>query len=105
VIWKPIEIGKQKKFYFLSLSNNSVPLQIDYSWPSLTCKSSSSMFKDNKKVFGPPTKSALIQTLKQRQWRYIIPPSSSSTSSINNWSLKFSGSVNLILIFHNHKCF
>lgn len=43
---------------------------------------------------GPPTKEALVQTLKQRQWRYIIPPS----STINNWSLKFSGSVNLSMI-------
>lgn len=74
-------------------SNNAVVhLQIDYSWPPLPSKSSSICCKKVIGCLGP--KDAIVQTLKQRQWRYIIPP----YPSINNWSLKFSGSVNLKVI-------
>lgn len=73
-------------------------LQIEYSWPPLPCKSSISMMCNAKKAngfIGPlSAKATLVQNLKQRQWRYIIAPTSSSSSStINNWSLPFSGSV------------
>lgn len=77
--------------FFIMMTH--ILLQIDYSWPS----KSSSMF--NKKVSGclngPKGANAIMQTLKQRQWRYIITPS----PSINNWSLKFSSSVNFNCLF------
>lgn len=77
-------------------------MQIEYSWPPLPCKSSISMMCNAKKAngfIGPlSAKATLVQNLKQRQWRYIIAPStstspSSTSTTINNWSLPFSGSV------------
>lgn len=39
-------------------------------------------------------KGAIVQSLKQRQWRYIIQP----TTNNNNWSLNSSSSVNFLYV-------
>ena len=87
-------------FFVMKFANIKIILQIEYSWPPLPCKSSISMMCNAKKAngfIGPlSAKATLVQNLKQRQWRYIIAPSSTSPSTsttINNWSLPFSGSV------------
>lgn len=67
-------------------------LQISYSWPPTITSSPppkiNSVFVKKLGCNGP--KGAIVQSLKQRQWRHIIPPTPNNN---NNWSLNSCSSV------------